>query len=56
MRRDWLGLVIRVGFGAAIGLGIGLVVSMIHMGMSASWMMLLIPTVIGAIWGARTDK
>ena len=56
MRRDWLGLLIRVIFGGAVGLGIGLIFSMINMGMNASWMMLLIPTVIGAIWGARTDK
>lgn len=56
MRRDWLGLLIRVAFGAVVGLGIGFVVSMIHMGMSTSWMVLLIPAVIGAIWAARTDE
>lgn len=55
MRRDWLGLVIRMGFGAVVGLGCGVIVSMVSMGMNADWMMLLIPTAIGVIWGARSD-
>ncbi len=54
MRRDWLGLFIRVVFGAAVGLGMGISLIVIDLGMSG-WMILVIPTVISAIWGARTD-
>jgi len=54
MRQDWLGLLIRVMFGATVGFGIGIIFSMINLGMRG-WMIIIIPTVIGAIWGARTN-
>lgn len=56
MRRDWLGLGIRVVSGAVLGFGIGLLVSLFQMGMNATWPILAIPTLIGAIWGARCDE